>query len=134
MLIAALALTWTLTGCIASTGSQAQLSASEGSGDLVVYLVLEEGEMVTSQAWWADQAPEVSVNVQDTASPYEAIILKNDVVVTREPLLGSAERAALTWTSSQAGTVAQTGDTFEVFVVNATTGSTAASFGLEISS
>ncbi len=119
-------------GCIASTGTEAQLSASEGSSDLVLYLVLEDGQFTRTEAWWADEAPELSVDLDSTAHAYEAIVLKNDIVLTRGPLSGSNDEAVFVWRTSDAGAVAQAGDAFEILVVNATTSETVASYALEI--
>jgi hypothetical protein len=120
-------------GCIGgSADTTAQLDASEGSGDLVVFLTVEEGQLTRADAWWAEDAPELDVNVDGTGTGLEALVLKNDVVVTRAPLVGSGERAVLAWRSADAGTTAQVGDTFEILVVDTASDDTVAAYQLAI--
>lgn len=121
-----------LAGCIASEGPASTLSASEGSGSFIIYMVLEQGQLVRSDAWWADDAPDLDLNL--APSPViEAIILKNDVAVDRVPVLGNQERAFLLWNSANAGTTASAGDEFEVLILNGTTEAMMATFALSIS-
>lgn len=129
----ALSVALLLPGCIASQGETVRLSAAEGSGDIVLHLALEDGQLTSGQAWWADQAPQLAVDAANTIDRWEAIVLKNDVTLAREPLQGTSADAVFTWRSSEAGAVAQAGDVFEVLVVNATDGGTVASYELEIS-
>ncbi|MDX1612078.1 MAG: hypothetical protein R3185_06895 [Candidatus Thermoplasmatota archaeon] len=121
-----------LTGCIASQGPGQTLSVSDGRGDLVVYLVLDEGALVRGDAWWAAQAPELDVQVQRVVPGWEVLVLKNDVLVDREPVLGSEERAFVVWRSAPVGTVAAAGDSFEFLVVHTADEETLAQFGVEI--
>lgn len=128
----ALSLALLLPGCIASQAETVRLSAAEGSGDIVLHLTLEDGQLASSQAWWADQAPHLGVDPASTIERWEAIVLKNDVTLAREPLQGTSADAVFTWRSSDAGAVAQAGDVFEVLVVNATDGGTVASYELKV--
>lgn len=129
----ALALLALLTaGCLASSAPEARLSASEGDGGVLVYLVLEEGELVRSQAWWDNQAPELEVNVERTLPGWEALILKNDVTVDRASVLGTQDQAYVVWRSTMADISAQPGDTFEILVVDHGQDRTAASYSLSI--
>lgn len=128
----ALSLALLLPGCIASEGKTAQLSASEGSGDIVLQVTLEDGALASGQAWWAEDAPSLPLDTAGTADAWEAIVLKNDVQLAREPLRGTTGQAVFTWHSSTVGAVAQAGDVFEVLVVNATNGGTVADYEIEI--
>lgn len=128
----ALSLALLLPGCIASQGETVRLSAAEGSGDIVLHLTLTNGQLASGQAWWADQAPQLDVDTANTIDQWEAIVLKNDVTLAREPLRGTTSEALFTWRSADHGAVAQAGDVFEVLVVNATDGGTVASYELEV--
>lgn len=119
-------------GCIASTGTEAELSASEGSGDLVVFMALEDRTLTRADVWWAEDAPEIDKTPGEPVSGVKAIVLKNDVAVAEELLYGSDERAQLVWSSANAGTTGEPGDTFEVLVVDTANGSTVASYDLSI--
>lgn len=99
---------------------------------MLVYLALEDGELVRSQAWWDDQAPELGVNVERTVPDWEALVLKNDVTVDRVSVLGTQDRAYVVWRSADAGVSVQPGDTFEILVVDHPGDRTAASYSLAI--
>lgn len=130
--VLAVALAALLAGCIASTGTEAELSASEGSGDLLLFLSVEEGSLTRADVWWAEDAPEMDVDTDDPMSGLKAIVLKNDVVVAEELLYRTEDRAQLVWNSASSGTTAEAGDTFEVLIVDTADGNTVASYGLEI--
>ncbi len=119
-------------GCLATSTPEARLSTSEGDGGVIVYLVLEDGELARSQAWWGDQAPELEVNVERTLPEWEALVIKNDVTVDRGVVLGTHDRAYVVWRSADAGVTAQPGDTFEILVVDHSQERTAASYSLAI--
>lgn len=121
-----------LAGCIASEGRTASLSASAGSGDLVLHVELQDGQLVRSGAWWAEDAPTLAPEPPGTVEGWRAMVLKNDVVVARERLHGDASEAVMTWRSSMVGTAAQAGDVFEVLLVNTTDETEVASFEVEI--
>lgn len=130
--LAVLILLLTTAGCLATETPEARLSTSDGDGGVLVYLVLEDGDLVRSQAWWGNQAPELEVNVERTLPGWEALILKNDVTVDRGVVLGTQDRAYVVWRSADAGVTAQPGDTFEVLVVDHGEDRTAASYSLAI--
>lgn len=119
-------------GCIASTDSRAELDASEGSGDLVIHLVLQQGQLSEGDAWWEENAPETPLTLDGTADAYEGLVLKNDVRIDEIPLQGSSSYAVLTWYSSKTGTIAEPGDTFEVIVMDTEEDATVATYELII--
>ncbi len=121
-----------LAGCVATESTTRELSVSDGSGPFLIYLVVQDGELTRSEAWWADQAPDLEVGIEEPVPGWEAIILKNDAAIQRVTLMGDAEKAFLLWNSEEAGTVASPGDSFEVLVVDETAGETRASFALSI--
>lgn len=128
----ALAVAILLPGCIASDGSAVQLSASEGSGSFVVHLSMQDGVLAQADAWWAEDAPELQVELGGTIAGWQAVVLKNDVVVTEQPLRSTPDGAAFVWRSGDAGVVAQAGDTFEILVVNGTAERALTSWSIEI--
>lgn len=120
-----------LAGCVASDGRTARLDAGNGSGDVAIHLVVEDGALTDARAWWADEVPEDEPEGPPLAA-WEAIVLKNDVRLDRVPLSGSTDRAELLWRSDAVDAVATPGDEFEVNVVNATGGAAVASFTVAI--
>lgn len=116
-LLAALVLALPLAGCLAGEGAGTTLSVSSGAGDLVVYLVLDQGTLTRGDAWWAQDAPELDLQVA-RGPGWDALILKNDVQVDRLPVLGTAEKAFVVWHSADKGVVASAGDELEVLVVD----------------
>lgn len=120
------------SGCLASQTASLQLSASEGPGDLFIYMTIEEGELARAEAWWSQNASLMDVEFDRRVEAWEAVVLKNDVELDRQPVLGSEDAAVFAWSSRDVGAVASTGDTFEVLIVNASQGGTVASYGVEI--
>lgn len=120
------------SGCLADDGTAQSLQASEGTGDLVVFLALQEGQLTRADAWWAEDAPSVDVALTDPVERLEVLVLKNDVVVAREPMFGTPQDASVAWRSAESGTTAQAGDAFELLVVDTDTGDTIASYRLAI--
>ncbi len=122
-----------LTGCIASTGSEAELHVSDGSGDIVVHVLLEGGELSSADAWWSEDAPELDVSLSDQADRYEALVFKNDIRVNGpQSLVGSTSQAVFTWDSGTSQTIAEPGDRFEVIIVDVTDDRVVASYALTI--
>lgn len=119
-------------GCLATVTPEAKLSTADGDGGVLIYLALEDGDLVRSQAWWGDQAPELGVNVERTVPGWEALVLKNDVTVDRTSVLGTPDQAYVVWRSGDAGVSVQPGDTFEILVVDHPGDRTAASYSLAI--
>ncbi len=118
-------------GCIASTDTRSELHASEGSGGIVMQIVLTSGDLSQADAWWEEDAPQTALDLDRSQPVYHGLVLKNDVVVAEEPLSGSASNAVFTWTSSSSGTVAEPGDEFEVIVTDED-GATVATYELVI--
>lgn len=132
-ILAALAAALLTAGCIASSGHAVELEANDGSGDLVIHLVLEETRLTRAQASWSDDGP-IPTTSGPVAYGMEAIVMKNGVVLEQAPLYGSTDRAELVWEASRVDSVAQPGDEFQVSVVNATSGAGLASFTVGIES
>lgn len=132
-LVAPLLAVLLVTGCLASQSTSEDLSVSNGSdGDFVIYLVVEDGSLARSQAWWLEEAPELDIDVQSGLPAWEAIVLKNDVVLDRVPVMGDEDRAFVLWRSTDAGTRGAPGDQFEVLVVDNESSRTIASYQLQI--
>lgn len=124
-----------LAGCIASTGADAELHASEGPGDILVHILVEEGKLVSAEAWWSQQAPEVDVSLTERTEAYEALVFKNDIRVDGpHPLLGSSSQALFTWNSAASGTTVEPGDRFEILIVDGAEDDVVASYSVSIRS
>lgn len=124
-----------LAGCIASTGSDAELRASDEPGDILVHLLLENDQLVSAEAWWAEQAPEEDVSLTDRAEAYEALVFKNDIRVDGpQPLLGSSSQAFFTWNSGVSDTIVEPGDRFEILIVDVAEEDVIATYSVSIRS
>lgn len=131
LVVAGLAVALASAGCIASGGTTAHLDAEEGTDDVVIHLTVEDGRLVSSQAWWAEDAPSPELP-QTHVEGLEAIVLMNDAQLEQLPLHGSADRAELWWSSHRVDATVEPGDELEANVVNSTSGQAVASFTVEI--
>lgn len=128
--LAAFLATLVLTaGCIGTSGEVATLQAEQGAEDVAIHLVIEDGRLVDSKAWWTSEPVETDTS---TVPGLEAVVLKNDVELDRVPLTGDAQRAELTWYTGQVDAAAQPGDEFEVNALNATSGQALATYTVQI--
>lgn len=124
-----------LAGCIASTGPDAELRASDEPGDILVHLLVEDGQLVSAEAWWAKQAPEMDVSLTEPTEAYEALVFKNDIRVDGpQPLLGSSSQAVFTWNSAASETIVEPGDRFEILIVDVAEDDAVASYSVSIRS